>query len=115
VVRDIDLYRLLRAADAHLGLHSTVLTDAVMTGTDNLIARVEASGDLLGYVAAGVARPVTRVADLRAALDHPQPAHPAARRTFIEDHFRPGDASGRIVDEIRDEVSEAAAPRTGAS
>jgi hypothetical protein len=115
VVREIDLYRLLRAADAHLGLHSTVLTDAVMTGTDNLIARVEASGDLLGYVAAGVARPVTRVADLRAALDHPQPAHPAARRTFIEEHFRPGDASGRIVDEIRDEVSEAAAPRTGAS
>ena len=93
VVRDIDLYRLLRAADAHLGLHSTVLTDAVMAGTDNLIARVEASGDLLGYVAAGVARPVTRVADLRAALDHPQPAHPAARRTFIEDHFRPGEAS----------------------
>jgi hypothetical protein len=113
IVRDIDLYRLLRAADAHLGLHSTVLTDAVMTGTDNLIARVEASGDLLGYVAAGVARPVTRVADVRAALDHPQPAHPAARRTFIEDHFRPGAASARIVDEIRDAVSEAVATRTG--
>src|SRR4029079_5162922 len=29
VVKDIDLYRLLRAADAHLGQHSTVLTDAV--------------------------------------------------------------------------------------
>jgi hypothetical protein len=113
VVRDIDLYRLLRAADAHLGLHSTVLTDAVMAGTDDLIARVEASGDLLGYVAAGVARPVTRVADLRAALDHPQPAHPAARRTFIEDHFRPGEASARIVDEIRDEVSEPVAAPSG--
>ena len=25
VIRDIDLYRLLRAADAHLGMHSTVL------------------------------------------------------------------------------------------
>jgi hypothetical protein len=113
VVREIDLYRLLRAADAHLGLHSTVLTDAVMAGTDDLIARVEASGDLLGYVAAGVARPVTRVADLRAALDHPQPAHPAARRTFIEDHFRPGEASARIVDEIRDEVSEPVAAPSG--
>src|SRR5262249_3929109 len=33
VIRDIDLYRLLRAADAHLGLHSTVLTDAVIAGT----------------------------------------------------------------------------------
>ena len=114
VVREIDLYRLLRAADAHLGLHSTVLTDAVMAGTDNLIARVEASGDLLGYVAAGVARPVTRVADLRAALDHPQPAHPAARQTFIEDHFRPGEASDRIVAEIRDEVAEAVATPSGA-
>lgn len=114
VVREIDLYRLLRAADAHLGLHSTVLTDAVMAGTDNLIARVEASGDLLGYVAAGVARPVTRVADLRAALDHPQPAHPAARRTFIEDHFRPGEASARIVDEIRGEVGAPMATPTGA-
>jgi len=113
IVRDIDLYRLLRAADAHLGLNSTVLTDAVMAGTDNLIARVEASGDILGYVAAGVARPVTRVADLRAALDHPQPAHPAARRTFLEDHFRPGDASAMIVDEIRDEVSEAVATPSG--
>lgn len=114
IVRDIDLYRLLRAADAHLGLHSTVLTDAVMAGTDNFIARVEASGDLLGYVAAGVARPVTRVADLRAALDHPLPAHPAARRTFIEDHFRPGEASARIVDEIRDEVGAPIATPTGA-
>ncbi|HET7168285.1 MAG TPA: hypothetical protein VFI69_03715, partial [Candidatus Limnocylindrales bacterium] len=42
VVRDIDLYRLLRAADAHLGLHSTVLTDAVAAGTPNLIALTDA-------------------------------------------------------------------------
>ena len=115
VVREIDLYRLLRAADAHLGLHSTVLTDAVMAGTDNLIARVEASGNLLGYVAAGVARPVTRVADVRAALDHPQPAHPAARQTFIEDHFRPGDASDRIVEVIASEVREPVAASGGSS
>ena len=115
VVRDIDLYRLLRAADAHLGLHSTVLTDAVMAGTDNLIARVEASGNLLGYVAAGVARPVTRVADVRAALDHPQPAHPAARQTFIEDHFRPGEASDRIVEAIASEVREPVAAAGGSS
>jgi hypothetical protein len=103
--REIDLYRLLRAADAHSAC-STVLTDAVMAGTDNLIARVEASGDLLGYVAAGVARPVTRVADVRAALDHPQPAHQAARQTFIEDHFRPGEASDRVVAAIASEVRE---------
>ena len=42
VVRDIDLYRLLRASDAHLGMHSTVLTDAVVVGTPNLIATVDA-------------------------------------------------------------------------
>ncbi len=38
VVQSVDLYRLLRAADAHLGLHSTVLTEAVATGTPNLLA-----------------------------------------------------------------------------
>ena len=32
VVRDVDLYRLLAAADAHLGIHSTVLTEAVFVG-----------------------------------------------------------------------------------
>jgi hypothetical protein len=115
VVREIDLYRLLRAADAHLGFNSTVLTDAVMAGTDNLIARVEAGGNILGYVAAGVARPVTRVADVRAALDHPQPAHPAARETFIEDHFRPGEASDRIVEVIASEVREPVAASGGSS
>ena len=87
-------------------MNSTVLTDAVMAGTDNLIARVEAGGDILGYVAAGVARPVTRVADVRAALDHPQPAHPAARQTFIDDHFRPGQASVRIAAAIAAELRE---------
>ena len=39
IVRDIDLYTLLRAADAHLGLFSTVLTDAVAAGTANLETR----------------------------------------------------------------------------
>ena len=58
VVRETDLYRLLRAADAHLGFRSTVLTDAVAVGTHNLIALVEPDADLLGYVAVGVAIPV---------------------------------------------------------
>ena len=97
VVKDIDLYRLLRAADAHLGLNSTVLTDAVATGTCNLIAMVEAHGDLLGYVAAGVAQPIHDFAELRAALRDPRPPEPAARRAFLDEHFRPGDASDRIA------------------
>jgi hypothetical protein len=101
VVRDIDLYRLLRAADAHLGLHSTVLTEAVAAGTQNLIAIVEGHADLIGYVAAGVARPVSSIAEVRAALADPTPPDPAARNAFLDDQFRPGDASQRMVDAIR--------------
>jgi hypothetical protein len=97
VVQRIDLYRLLRASDAHLGFLSTVLTDAVVVGTPNLISRAQASGDLLGYVAAGVATPVATVADLRAALADPRPPEPEARRAFLDEHFRPGDATGRIL------------------
>ena len=100
VVRDRDLFALLRAADAHLGLHSTVLTDAVAAGTPNLISTAQAYGDLLGYVEAGVARPVGTVDDVRAALADPRPVDPATREAFLETHFRPGDASGRIADTI---------------
>jgi hypothetical protein len=100
VVRDIDLYRLLRAADAHLSLFSTVLTDAVEAGTPNLIAIVEGHADLLGYVQAGVAQPVSSVTDVMAALDHPVATEPVARRTFLDDHFRPGVPSQRIVEAI---------------
>jgi hypothetical protein len=113
LVKDIDLYRLLRAADAHLGQHSTVLTDAVMAGTCNLIAMVEPSGDILGYVPAGVARAVHDIADLRAALNEPRSPDPDARRAFIDDHFRPGDAGARIAAAIRSVVREPIA--TGAS
>ncbi len=97
VVRDVDLYRLLRAADAHLGLLSTVLTDAVAARTPNLIAVDQAHTDLLGYVAAGVARPVRDAADLRAALDDLQPPDEAARQAFLAAHLEPGPASERIV------------------
>jgi hypothetical protein len=97
IVKDMDLYRLLRAADAHISLNSTVLTDAVMAGTCNLIAIVEGHRDLLGYVDAGVARPVHGVADVRTAMQDPRPADPAARRAFLDDHFLPGDAGGRIA------------------
>ena len=100
VIRDIDLYRLLRAADAHLGMHSTVLTDAVVVGTPNLIATVDAHSDILGYVPAGVARPVRDVVGLLAALDDPWPPDPVARQAFLEEHFRSGDASALIADAI---------------
>lgn len=97
VVRDVDLYRLLRAADAHLGILSTVLTDAVIAGAPNLIAVDQAHADLLGYVGAGVARPVRDAAGLREALADPRPADPAAREAFLAAHLRPGPASERIV------------------
>jgi hypothetical protein len=103
-VRDVNLIRLLRAADAHLGLFSTVLTDAVVAGTPNLVAVTQAHRDLLGYVAAGVARPVATPAELRAALDTLAPPTDAARDAFVADHFRAGDASSIIARTILEEI-----------
>lgn len=102
VVQDIDLYGLLAAADAHLGIHSTVLTEAVVTGTANLIADRFRNADLLGYVEAGVATPVRNGADLLAALDAPQDrgALATARQRFLDDHFEPGRASDRIAADL---------------
>jgi hypothetical protein len=99
VVKEIDLYRLLGAADGHLGLYSTVLTEAVVVGTRNFVGAISRSADLLGYVEAGVARPVHNGADLLAGLDAPPP-DPEARRRFVEEHFEPGSASGRIRDDL---------------
>jgi hypothetical protein len=102
VVQHVDLYRLLAAADAHLGIHSTVLTEAVVTATPNLLADVFIGSDLLGYAEAGVARPVRSGADVLAALDDPpDPAADAARRrAFLEAHFEPGSASERIAADL---------------
>jgi hypothetical protein len=105
VVKDIDLYRLLRAADAHLGLLSTVLTDAVAAGTPNLIALTDGHTDLLGYVEAGVARPVRTPTDVLAEMADPHPPDPAARDAFLADHFQSGDASGRIVTVVAATIS----------
>ena len=100
-VRDIDIYRLLVAADAHLGQYSTVLTDAVLTSTPNMIAVGQAWSDVIGYVAAGVAVPVRTVDDVRAFMAEPQPPPPENRERFLEAHFQPGDAAGRIAASIR--------------
>jgi hypothetical protein len=97
IIHDIDLFRLLQAADAHLGFHSTVLTDAVAAGTPNLIAAGHATADLLGYVEAGVATQVQDADQLRAAIADPPSPDPAVRRAFLERHFRAGDASARIA------------------
>jgi len=102
VVRDVDLYRLLGAADAHLGIHSTVLTEAVATGTPNLLATGLAAADLLGYVDAGVALPVETTEQLAAALDLPRDRamDPARREAFLAAHYEPGEASARIADDL---------------
>ena len=110
VVKDIDLYLLLRAADAHLGALSTVLSEAVVAGTKNLISVVDGHADLLGYVEAGVATPVRSPADVLAALDDPRPPDRAARAAFLGRHFRPGDASGRIVEAVAAAVGAASRP-----
>lgn len=101
VIKDVDLYRLLRASDAHLGLLSTVLTEAVIVGTPNLIATTGRLTNLLGYVEARVASPVQSPGDVRAAMADPRPAEPDARAAFLARHFLPGDASDRIIDAMQ--------------
>ncbi len=100
-LRDIDLYRLLRSADAHLGQYSTVNTDATVAGTPTLLAVGQAYADMLGYVPAGVATPVRDVDDVRAALQAGVTLDPEARRRFLADHYELGDATGRIVAALR--------------
>jgi hypothetical protein len=103
-VRDFDLFRLLRSADAHIGLYSTVLTDAVVAGAPNLLVTGQAYGDLLGYVQGRVATPVATPDDVRAFMVDPRPPDPADREAFLAEHFLPGDATGRIVGAIRSMV-----------
>jgi hypothetical protein len=112
VIKRVDLYRLLAAADAHLGLYSTVLTEAVVTGTRNLLAATQAASDLLGYVDAGVAIPVRSPDDVATALATPSTdADAAARRAFLEDHFRPGQATERIADDLLAWLAPGGLPR----
>ncbi len=102
IVQSIDLYRLLAAADAHVGVHSTVLTEAVVAGTPNLIDGSLAAADLLGYVPAGVARVVHDGGELLQALDDfaAGAVDEAAQRAFLDDHFAPGNASERIAEDL---------------
>lgn len=105
VVRDIDLYRLLRAADAHLGLYSTVLADAVLTGTPNMIAVGQAYADIIGYIDAGVAVPVRSVDDVRAFMAQPRAPSVEDRARFLDEHYESGDATSRIAKAILDQVA----------
>jgi CDP-glycerol:poly(glycerophosphate) glycerophosphotransferase len=102
IVQRTDLYRLLAAADAHVGVYSTVNTEAVVTGTPNLLAAAIATGDLLDYVEAGVAIPVRDGGELLDALDRVSASGvPAgARAAFLADHFEPGAAGERIRDDL---------------
>jgi hypothetical protein len=102
VTQHVDLYRLLGAADAHLGINSTVLTEAVLVGCPNLLASGLAGGDLLDYVAAGVALPVEDGAGLLAALDAAAEGAITenARTAFIASHFEPGAATDRIAADL---------------
>jgi hypothetical protein len=106
VVRDIDLMRLLRAADLHLGQLSTVLTDAVVAGAANAIAEVAATPAILDYVGAGVAVPVRDPSDLRAVLADPQPPDEERREAFLAEHFRPGPAGRRIAQAVRQQLAQ---------
>jgi hypothetical protein len=101
VVRDVDLYALLRAADAHLGQYSTVLSDAVVAGTPNMVIVGHRNANAIDYVAAGVATPVASVDEVRAFLANPPRLDPGARQRFLDAHYRSGDATERLVDVLR--------------
>ena len=68
----------------------------------DLLAAGLASADVLGYVEAGVAVPVRTGADILAALDRPRAEimRRADQEAFLRAHFEPGDASGRIADDL---------------
>jgi hypothetical protein len=102
IVKSVDLFELLRAADAHLGVSSTVLTDAVAAGTPNLIVAGFEGTDMIGYVDAGVAVPVRSAADVVTALADVAAIRPspAARDAFLADHFAPGKSAATIADGI---------------
>jgi len=112
-VRDIDLYALLRSADAHLGYNSTVLTEAVFAGTPNLIVTGQAYGDVIGYAEARVARPISGRDELLDALDRPVAPDPASRQAFIDDHFRAGAAGERIATRMAERITRAAGEDPG--
>jgi hypothetical protein len=100
-VQWIDLYGLLAAADAHIGIHSTVLTEAVATRTPNLLADVLAEADMLDYVSAGVALPVRDGDDVLRALDTvDRDGLETSARSFSDAHFEPGSASERIATDL---------------
>jgi glycosyltransferase involved in cell wall biosynthesis len=102
VVQDVDLYELLAAADAHLGIRSTVVTEAVLVGTPNLLASGLLGGDPLEYVRSGVAIPVRDGGDLLAALARLKNQRPSAakRRAFVNAHFDPDGGARRIASDL---------------
>jgi hypothetical protein len=79
-----------------------VLTEAVFVGTPNLLATCALGGDLLDYVAAGVALPVNSGDELLAALDAAAAGvlTPEARTAFIARHFESGSATERIAEDL---------------
>jgi glycosyltransferase involved in cell wall biosynthesis len=114
VVQDIDLYELLEAADAHLGVRSTVLTEAVVAGTPNIIAAGLAGYDQLDYVSSGVAIPVENGAELQAAVAAgPPPIPEDVRAAFVAAHFDPAGGAQRIADDLEAWLAGTAAAAVG--
>ena len=56
------------------------------------------------YRDAGVAFPVRDTAGFLAELDRPWVLDRARRAAFLELHARPGDATGRILEIVRDAI-----------
>jgi hypothetical protein len=70
-----------------------------------MIAMGQAWEDIIGYVEAGVARPVYDVADVRRFMQAPIRADPEHRDRFLDAHYMAGDAAERITTAIVDAMS----------
>ena len=103
IVQRTDLYRLLAAADAHVGAYSTVNTEAVVTGTPNLLAATIARRGPAGLRRRGRGDPRARTVascSTRSTGVAASAVPTEARTAFLADHFEPGGAGERIRDDL---------------
>lgn len=91
----------LDACDVHASVSSTVLSEAVLWGRPNIVLGLDAVGDWLGVVHAGLANDLSKMYSLEEALT-PAPDIEARRQHYISHHFHTldGQAGPRIAETI---------------
>lgn len=107
VTRDESLRDWLDACDVHLSATSTVLSEAALAGRPSLTLGTAQFGDVLGCVAAGVARTIESFPNLEAAVEswcRESASDPRVfeqrRAEYVDHHFAAGgrDAADRVAE-----------------